>query len=292
MEGWVGALAGILVGLLLSLLFWPLFLIGLIGAVIILFATRTAERSIPEQDDVMIAPCDGMVVEISGAVPPDELRLEGEGWTRIRMAASPFSSNGIYAPIAGAVDHVIRESGDQAALFASKVDAPGLAALFVSFEGGEQKTGIRIATGGFGPRLELQSEPGDAVRLGRTIGTRRLGGWSDIYVPVKSKLQVWPGQTVIGGETILAHFTYQAAVSIQSDTAAEGEKTPSEAEPEQESAVIDEGDEISLSELDSSVEDDKLLKAETATDIPIEEEDDVSEMFERLRQEAQKVKDD
>lgn len=302
LEGYVGALAAWLVGILLGILWGPLFWIGFVAAVVILFATRTAERTPPRGDNLIISPCDGIVVSTQGATPPSELRLDGEGWTRLRISAGPTASNGIYAPIDGAVDHIIQETGDPTAFAATKPDRLGLAGVYISLESGERATGMRLATGGLGPRLELSSEPGDAVRLGRNIGTMRLGGWCDIYVPPNASLVIEPGQTLIGGETVIAEFgngqtkddTFEvkpeAAVAplpdpdeVASTTALEEETS----EPELVSDVAAEGepeDELTLEEV-----------AETAeTDAPADhdEDDDVKEMFARLRKEASKVQDD
>ncbi|MEO1642224.1 MAG: phosphatidylserine decarboxylase, partial [Pseudomonadota bacterium] len=266
LEGYVGALAAWLVGILLGILWSPLFWIGFVAAIIILFATRTAERTTPDVDDAIIAPCDGIVVSVAGAAAPDELRLEGTGWTRVRISAGPTATNGLYAPLAGEVDHIIRETGDPAAFYAGKPDKPGLAVAYVSFVSGDRASGYRVATGGLGPRLEIASEAGDAVRMGRNVGTMRLGGWCDLYVPSGAGVGVAPGQTLTGGETVIARFG--KTNFVRDDLPVQESATP----------APDYIDEI----LEDTVETD----ASTAAD-----EGDVSEMFERLRAEARKSQD-
>ena len=206
LEGYVGALAAWLVGLLLGALWSPLFWIGFVAAIVILFATRTAERTPPKGTDVLVTPIDGMVVDIARAAPPAELRLAGGDWTRVRISVGPTKTNGVYAPIDGELDHIILENGDPAAFAAMSVDRPGLAVAYVSLESGDRATGMRLATGGLGPRLEIRAEAGDAVRLGRNIGTMRLGGWCEIYIPADIEIDVIEGQTLIGSETVLARF--------------------------------------------------------------------------------------
>ena len=73
LEGYVGAIAAWLVGILLGFIWSPLFWIGFAGAVVILLATRTAERTPPVNAGVLVAPTDGLVVSVGGAAPPDEL---------------------------------------------------------------------------------------------------------------------------------------------------------------------------------------------------------------------------
>lgn len=284
LEGYVGALAALLVGILLGYVLGILFWLGFIAAVVILFATRTAERTPPEAEDLIVTPTDGMVVSVGGATPPDELRLEGAEWTRVRVSIGPTQTNGIHAPMDGAIDHIIREVGDPAAFAAMKPDRPGLAVAFVSLQSGERAVGMRFATGGLGPRLEIDAEAGDAVRLGRNIGTLRLGGWCDLYLPAAVTVLPTPGQTLIASETILGRFDEPAAVA---PTPVVAEPEPEEVEPEPEieaDPVIDEEDELTL----------EALTGEEASDPKAgdDEDEDVSEMFARLRKEAQKMQDD
>ena len=284
LEGYVGALAAWLVGILLGLLWSPLFWIGFVAAVVILLATRTAERTPPLGDDLIVAPCDGMVVSIAGATPPSELRLEGSGWTRVRVSVGPTKSNGIYAPIDGAVDHVIRETGDPAAFAAMKVDRPGLAVAYVALESGQRAVGFRLATGGLGPRLEIASEPGDAVRLGRNIGTLRLGGWCDVYVPAGARLVMAPGQTLIGAETVLAHFDGGMGEIFESDVSQQSVTAPKPMSEDEGDADIQPEDTA-----EDALTLEKIAGAVSAADP--DEEEDVTEMFARLRKEARKAYD-
>lgn len=283
LEGYVGALAAWLVGILLGIIWGPLFWIGFVAAIVILLATRTAERTVPDAEDVIVAPTDGMIVSVDGATPPDELRLAGGGWTRVRVSVGPTKTNGIYAPMDGAIDHVIRETGDPAAFAAMKPDRPGLTVAFVAFESGARSVGMRYATGGLGPRLEIDKEAGDAVRLGRGIGTLRLGGWYDLYVPADMNVLPVPGQTLIGSETIIGRFGGAPSDTVEPDVAEEPETSNEEDavdEPVEAEIVMDEEDELTLEAL--SGEDDPADK----------EDEDVSEMFARLKKEARKVQDD
>ena len=229
LEGWVGALAAWLVGILLAIIWSPLFWIGFAGAVLVLMATRTVKRSPPRDIDVIVSPVDGVVVSINSAVPPQELKLDGEGWTRLRISSGPTSPVGIYAPMDGAVDHVVTELGDPAAFAATAPDRPGLSAAFVALTSGSRALGLKLATGGLGPRLEISSEPGDGVRVGRQIGLQRLGGWCDVYLPASTTIRAWPGETLIAAETVLAKFTDTSSTAPVSDPVKAEEPSPVEA---------------------------------------------------------------
>lgn len=208
LEGIVGFLAAWLLGVLLGMVWGPLFWIAFIPGVILLFATRTAERVTSDDSDQLVAPCDGVIVSVEEADAPDDLRMSGP-CVRIRISSSPFSANNIHAPIAGAIDRVDRLEGEPRAFAAMQPDTEGLARLFVAFAGEGLRVGLAVATGGLGPRLEVKSDAGDRVRKGRTVATRRLGGWCDLYLPadVDGAAVIQPGRILVGGETVVWDFS-------------------------------------------------------------------------------------
>ncbi len=197
-----GALAlclAVLLGLIWDPLFWPFFA----AFFVIMFASRDAERTTPSEVTGVIAPCDGIVTSVLMASPPRELRVTDGEVVRIRISTSPFAVNGIRSPVTGTVTSFLEETGAPAVLCFDP-DNEDMREAFLLIEGQNGQIGTRIATGGLGPRLDLEIEQDDTVRAGRKIGVRRLGGWCDIYLPSSMKLRVRPGQSLIGGETVLA----------------------------------------------------------------------------------------
>ena len=109
---------------------------------------------------------------------------------------------------------MIFEAGENTVPLAARADDDGLARAFLTFESRGQQVGVRLASGGFGPRIDLATEAGDIVRLGRPFGTRRLGGWCDVFVPKEVGLLVWPGQTLVGGETVMGRLKSQGDTDL------------------------------------------------------------------------------
>ncbi|MEL6472830.1 MAG: phosphatidylserine decarboxylase [Pseudomonadota bacterium] len=215
LEGLAFAAAAWLMGVLLGLIWGPLFWFGFVAAIGCLLGGRRAGRTVPEAPDAIIAPCDGVVASVTEASPPSELRLGDGVRKRIRVASSPASTNGIYAPLTGGLDAVVEELGDPSQPFATNPDAFGLATLYVSASGGGADMGMRVVSGGLGPRIERDVETGDAVRAGRRIARRRLGGWCDIYLPEAASALVEPGMTLVGGETLVAALSDAPVLDIQ-----------------------------------------------------------------------------
>lgn len=213
-EGVAAALGALLVALLLGALWSPLFWIGFAGVVIALMAARWSHRTPPDLANGIVAPCDGVVVSVGRAEAPSELRLTEPGMTRIRISSAPSATNKVYTPIAGSVESMIFEAGENTVPLAARADDDGLARAYLTFESRGQQVGVRLASGGFGPRIDLATEAGDIVRLGRPFGTRRLGGWCDVYVPNGVGMLIWPGQTLVGGETVMGRLKSQGDTDL------------------------------------------------------------------------------
>ncbi|MBK8199846.1 MAG: hypothetical protein IPK75_15965 [Acidobacteria bacterium] len=203
----VAAAAGaFLAALLLGWIWGPLFWIGFAAMLLALAAGRWSRRAPPEIADGVVAPCDGIVLSIDHEEPPTALRLSASRCVRVRIASSPVSTNKLYTPIAGGVDLISVAQGEPSVPVAFRPDDDGLTRAYVAFESAGEQAGLALATGGFGPRIELSVETGDVVRLGRAFGTRRLGGWCDLYLPASLNVLVWPGQTLVGGETVIGRL--------------------------------------------------------------------------------------
>ncbi|MEL6569711.1 MAG: phosphatidylserine decarboxylase [Pseudomonadota bacterium] len=277
--GMIGAVGALLIGTLLSMLWGPLFLLGLFAMVVAVLATRKAERTPPSDAAAIVSPVDGVLVSVSTGLPPAELRLSGGDFTRLRVASSPASTTSIHAPMSGEIFSLIEEAGDSSMRFASDPDEAGLANAYATFTSGEDAVAIRVVTGGLGPRLDITAETGDAVRVGRDIGYRRLGGWCDVWVPAGSALAVWPGMTLKGAETRLVQLGAQAEVG-QGDLA----NVAAEAVP------------FEMPQLDEDAEDAPAAEGETVGDAkpeeaPVEAEPEEAPKTERHSEDDGVVKD-
>lgn len=210
-EGVAAAAAAFLAALLLGSIWAPLFWIGFAAMLAGLAAGRWSRRSPPDIADGVVAPCDGVIVSIERAEPPTALRMSPESLVRIRISASPLSTNKIYTPISGGVDLISLSQGEPSVPVAFRPEEEGLTRAYVTFESSGEQAGIALASGGLGPRIDLNVEVGDVVRLGRAFATRRLGGWCDLFLPAGMAVMVWPGQTLIGGETVIGRLRAEAA---------------------------------------------------------------------------------
>ena len=264
-EGVVAAFAVFLAALLLGWLWAPLFWLGFLAFLAVLLGTRWASRTPPDMASAIVAPCDGIVVSVTQMEAPAELRMNDTRVKRVRISSAPTSTNKVYTPISGSLEHVVIEAGDSSIPIAMRADDEGLAKAWMCFESQGQQVGIRLASGGFGPRIEIDMNAGDIARLGKPCGTRRLGGWCDLYIPVKAGQLIWPGQTLVGGETVVGRLRSETEededlFEVQREAAAGvAEEDPFEPRIEEEEEADDQY--LSPEETDASEEDPAILFA-------------------------------
>ena len=78
-------------------------------------------------------------------------------------------------------------------------------AVHLSSIGGEDVVVVQIA-GLIARRIVCDAREGQEVVAGERLGIIRFGSRADVYLPSSSNLRVIPGQTMIGGETVLGEL--------------------------------------------------------------------------------------
>ena len=233
-----GGLALVL-AILLGGIHWILMLIFFLVFIVVLLASRDTERTSPVGEDLVLSPCDGIIESVSSVLPPRELRWDTQEVVRVRISSSPFSVNGVRAPMTGNVDSYIVEPGAPSAL-SFDAENSDLREAFILTSNDKHAAGLRVATGGLGPRLDIDLEAGDGVRAGRKIGVRRLGGWTDVYLPGSAIVTMIEGMSVIGGESVLSDLSDLEASFNRTTMFADPPAPPPEPEPVEPVPVVSE----------------------------------------------------
>jgi phosphatidylserine decarboxylase len=235
LEGWVAAIAALVVGLLLGWIWSPLFLLGLGAAVLALLASRHSPRLAPVSDEFIVAPVDAVVHSVRESVPPKELGLPSEIALRVRLSSAPYVQNRVLAPASGTIAALQHDAGRQGVIIAPDPETDGLERVFLTIAGDKMTVGCDIKVAGFGPRLDPDIRESDAVSVGDVVGKRRLGGWCDVWLPEGTRALVRPGQSVLAGETVLV----SAASAVSSVSADDDEEDDEDDIDELEAATAD-----------------------------------------------------
>ncbi len=212
-----GMIAGA-VTLVLALLAWETLAWPMAGVTLwVLAFFRDPVRTVPQGDDLIVAPADGMVTLIQNVIPPKEMAgIDGLGeapMTRVSIFMSVFDVHINRTPIAGTVKNVIYISGKflNADLDKASEDNERQHILV------ERSDGLRIGftqiAGLVARRIVPFVKSGDMVAAGQRIGLIRFGSRVDVYLPEGTSPKVALGQRIIAGETVLARIGDGASVA-------------------------------------------------------------------------------
>jgi phosphatidylserine decarboxylase len=197
LAGIVALLIGLVVGAWLA---W----LGALFTLFCLYFFRDPERTPPDRPDVLVAPADGMVVSIRPAVPPVELGLGSAPRMRVSIFLTVLNVHVNRVPADGVVTRIAYHHGAYVSASLDKAsEANERNAIAIRLPTGQQIAVVQIA-GLIARRIICTLREGDSVRAGDRFGIIRFGSRTDVYLPVGVLPLVLEGQTMIGGETVIA----------------------------------------------------------------------------------------
>ena len=196
--------------LILLLIWLPLGCVAIVFTVWCFYSFRDPDRIVPDIGGIVVAPADGKVVAITREKGPDVLGLGNKNFIKISIFSSIFDVNVNRIPTKSKVvgcyyDDEIKFShsfdknniGNERMLIALK-----------SVDGAELV--LQQTTTFCAPRIKNTLKKGDEFLTGQRFGILRFGGYVDLYLPEKVAPFVCLGQTLVGGETIVADFKSDA----------------------------------------------------------------------------------
>lgn len=200
----LGGLIAIMLGLVLgSWLAW----LGLLFTLFCLFFFRDPERVPPGRGGAVVAPADGRVVSVAPAIPPAELGLGAAPRWRVSTFLSVLNVHVNRVPVDGTVVRIAYRHG---AFMNASLDKASEAnernAIALRLADGREIAVVQIA-GLIARRIVCNLREGDAVHAGQRLGIIRFGSRTDLYLPEGVRPLVTVGQTMIGGETVIAELT-------------------------------------------------------------------------------------
>jgi phosphatidylserine decarboxylase len=199
MAGLIGLLLGFALG---AWLIW----LGLIFTLFCLYFFRDPERVPPTRPGAIVAPADGRIVFIGLTAPPPELGLGSEPRWRVSIFLSVLNVHVNRVPANGVVTRIAYRHG---AFVTASLDKASTSnernALAIRLSTGQEIAVVQIA-GLIARRILCSVREGDPVQIGDRFGIIRFGSRTDLYLPNGLPPLVAEGQTMIGGETLVAEM--------------------------------------------------------------------------------------
>lgn len=207
--GWPFILAFVVVTAVFFAFSEILGLLGVVLSIWCLYFFRNPVRHVPTKEGLIISPADGLVSQIKKEVSlPVELDVVDaeSNYTQVSIFLNVFNVHVNRIPFAGTVKQVVYHPGKflNAALDKASEENERSVTL-VETENGKQYAFVQIA-GWVARRILNDLKQGDVVKTGQHMGIIRFGSRVDVYLPKGVNPLVTVGQTMLGGETVIADF--------------------------------------------------------------------------------------
>ena len=197
-----------LITLIIGWIWAPLFFLGLILTLWCIYFFRNPERITPENIDnnFVIAPADGKIIEIEDVTPDEEIGLPKNKYTKIGIFMNVFNVHVNRSPMSGVISkrNYIPGLFFNASLDKASKENERLS-LVMNVNNKIKIAFVQIA-GLLARRIVNEAQEGNKLVTGEIFGIIRFGSKVDVYIPIGSKINVLKGQTSIAGETILAEI--------------------------------------------------------------------------------------
>jgi len=198
--GWpfIGGAAAL--AILAGAIAWPLAVPLVILSAFFLFFFRDPERHHRASSDSVIAPADGRVLVAGNAVA--EAAPAGV-WKQISIFLSPMDVHVNRIPASGRVTRVSFTPGKFLAAYKHDAASDNERSEIWIDHGGQMVVSRQIV-GFLARRVVCRAAPGTEVRAGERYGVMKFGSRMDVFLPTSAEIVVQVGDTVRGGETVIA----------------------------------------------------------------------------------------
>ncbi|MGA3170792.1 MAG: phosphatidylserine decarboxylase family protein [Chthoniobacteraceae bacterium] len=168
---------------------------------------RDPNRPAPEDPSAVVAPADGMVVEI---IEKTETEVVNALMWRVAIFLSVFDVHTNRAPIAAEVTYCRHYPGKFLDARNPLCSVENESQTW-AFRDGARTLVVRQITGAIARRIVGWSKVGERVEKGERFGMIRFGSRTEVYLPLGSEITVKRGDRVKGGETIVARLRKEAS---------------------------------------------------------------------------------
>jgi phosphatidylserine decarboxylase len=180
--------------------------LGLIGVVLtiwVYYFFRDPDRVSINDEDYLVSPADGIVLQVIETTGPKELNLENKKFTKVSIFMNVFDCHVNRIPCSGEIEDILYVTGKflNASLDkASEDNERNYYKIKNSF--GEEIIVVQIA-GLVARRIVTETSKGEKLEQGSRIGMIRFGSRAELYFENYKPL-VKIDQKTIAGETLIA----------------------------------------------------------------------------------------
>ena len=180
--------------------------LGLIGLVLTIWCYyffRDPERYSIDDDDYLVSPADGLVLQVQENEGPKELNLENKKFTKVSIFMNVFDCHVNRSPCAGKVSEILYKPGKFFNASLDKASEENERNYYkITNSKGEDIIVVQIA-GLIARRIVTDTSENSDLKQGDRIGMIRFGSRADLYFENYKPL-VKVNQKTIAGESLIA----------------------------------------------------------------------------------------
>lgn len=174
-------------------------LLPFILTLFMLYFFRDPERTVPEGDNIFIAPADGKVILIQNVHEGRHLKDDA---VEISIFMSPLNVHVNRAPCDGIVESVVHTKGKFMSAFKPEASLQN-ENIAMMLDAKKYKVLVRQVAGFVARRAVCRVKPGDSLKKGERYGVIKFSSRLDVYLPKDTAIKVKLGDKVKAGETVL-----------------------------------------------------------------------------------------
>jgi len=202
-EGYKFLIIAVLITMVLYFVSSFLGLICLLLTVWIYYFFRDPERVSINNENYLVSPADGLILDISDTKGPKELGLETKNFKKISIFMNAFDCHVNRSPCSGKISEILYKPGKFINASLDKASEDNERNYYkITNKHGEDIIVVQIA-GLIARRIVCESFKDQELQQGSRIGMIRFGSRADIYFE-NYNLLVKVNQKTIAGETLLA----------------------------------------------------------------------------------------
>ena len=202
-EGYKFLIIAILITIVLYFVSHFLGLICLVLTIWVYYFFRDPERISINDENYLVSPADGLVLDVSEKSGPKELGLENKNFKKISIFMNVFDCHVNRAPCAGKISEILYKPGKFLNASLDKASEDNERNYFKIKDNQNNDIIVVQIAGLIARRIVCESDKGQELKQGDRIGMIRFGSRADVYYENYEPL-VKVGQKAISGETILA----------------------------------------------------------------------------------------
>lgn len=166
----------------------------------VLWFFRNPSRLVPDEQDTLVSPADGKVVEVTHIHENDLLKDEA---IKIGIFMSPLNVHVNRIPYAGKIVKIVHRPGKFFSAFNPRASCENENnSVLLETEKGTRILFVQIA-GVMARRIVYWIREAESVQKGQCFGMIKFGSRMDIYLPASTRVTIRPGQKVSAGTTRL-----------------------------------------------------------------------------------------